>query len=68
MDTDYINAAYILSYVDKNKTFVINSPSAIINKNEKLYINEFEKTLIPENIVSADEKIIKELKETEPHI
>jgi len=58
VDTDYINAAYILSYVDKDNTFIINSPNAIINKNEKLYINEFQ-GLIPDNIVSADEKIIK---------
>lgn len=59
VDTDYINAAYILSYVDKTKTFILNDPKSIITKNEKLYINEFQ-GLIPENIVSANEKIIKE--------
>ncbi len=59
VDTDYINAAYILSYVDKSKTFILNDPKSIITKNEKLYINEFQ-GLIPENIVSANEKIIKE--------
>ena len=59
VDTDYINAAYILSYVDKTKTFILNDPKSIIIKNEKLYINEFQ-GLIPENIVSANEKIIKE--------
>ena len=36
----------------------MNNPSAIINKNEKLYINEFQ-DIIPDNIVSADEKTIK---------
>ena len=63
VDIDYINASYILSYVDEEKTLIINKPSAIRDKNEKLYINEFKKLIpecIPENIVSSDEKIIKE--------
>jgi glutathione synthase/RimK-type ligase-like ATP-grasp enzyme len=38
---------------------IFNNPSAIREKNEKLYVNEFQ-GLIPDNIVSADEKIIKE--------
>jgi len=59
VDIDYINASYILSYVDPVSTFVINSPSAIRDKNEKLYVNEFQ-DLIPDNIVASDEKIIKE--------
>lgn len=59
VDIDYINASYILSYVDKAKTFVINDPAAIREKNEKLYINEFQ-GLIPDNVVSCNEKIIKE--------
>ncbi len=59
VDIDYINASYILSYVDKTTTFVMNSPESIREKNEKLYVNEFP-DLIPDNIVSADEKIIKE--------
>ncbi len=59
VDIDYINASYILSYVDFNSTFIINSPNAIREKNEKLYVNEFQ-GLIPDNIVSSDEKIIKE--------
>lgn len=58
VDIDYINASYILSYVNKD-TFVINDPTAIREKNEKLYVNEFQ-GLIPDNIVSADERIIKE--------
>lgn len=58
VDIDYINASYILSYVDKN-VLILNSPKAIREKNEKLYVNEFQ-GLIPDNIVSADEKIIKE--------
>ncbi|MBR5304806.1 MAG: hypothetical protein IKU37_08280 [Candidatus Gastranaerophilales bacterium] len=58
VDIDYINASYILSYVNKD-VFIINNPQAIREKNEKLYINEFQ-GLIPDNIVSADEKILKE--------
>lgn len=58
VDIDYINAGYVLSYVDKSKTLVLNDANAIINKNEKLYINEFQ-DIIPDNIVSADEKTIK---------
>ena len=59
VDIDYINASYILSYVDKNSTFIMNSPRAIREKNEKLYVNEFQ-GLIPDNIVASDEKILKE--------
>ncbi len=59
VDIDYINASYILSYVDKTKTLVMNDDRAIREKNEKLYVNEFQ-GLIPDNIVCANEKIIKE--------
>ncbi len=59
VDIDYINASYILSYVDENTTFIINSPRAIREKNEKLYVNEFQ-GLIPDNIVASQEKVIKE--------
>ena len=58
VDIDYINASYVLSYINKD-VFIVNSPSAIRNINEKLYVNEFQ-GFIPDNIVSADEKIIKE--------
>ncbi len=59
VDTDYINATYILSYVDKQNTFIINSPEALRDFNEKLYINKFPK-FAPKNIVSANKNIIKE--------
>lgn len=59
VDINYINASYILSYVDDKTTFIMNSPKAIREKNEKLYINEFQ-GIIPDNIVCANEKIIKE--------
>lgn len=58
VDINYINASYVLSYVSED-VFIINKPSAIRNINEKLYVNEFQ-DIIPDNIVSADEKIIKE--------
>ncbi len=59
VDIDYINATYILSYVNNEQTFVINSPQALRDFNEKLYINKFP-NLAPENIVSANKQIIKE--------
>ena len=52
VDLDYINATYILDFVDRNKTFVMNETSAIRNFNEKLHAVLF-KDLMPENIVSA---------------
>ena len=63
VDMSYIEATYILSYVDKTKTLIMNSPESLREKNEKLYINEFKgiaDEFIPDNIVSSDEKIIKE--------
>lgn len=59
VDIDYINACYILSYVNKKNTLVLNDANALILKNEKLYVNEFQ-GLIPDNIIASDEKIIKE--------
>lgn len=59
VDIDYINATYILSYINNPETFVINSPRALRDFNEKLYINKFP-NLAPENIVSANKNIIKE--------
>ncbi len=59
VDIDYINASYILSSIQNKDTIVMNSPKAIREKNEKLYINEFQE-IIPDNIVASDEKVIKE--------
>lgn len=58
VDIDYINTTYILSFVNKRKTLIINSPDAIRAKNEKLYINEFP-GLAPKNIVSANPEVIR---------
>ncbi len=59
LDNDYINASHVLSYVDEKSALIMNSPKAIREKNEKIYVNEFP-SLAPDNIVSADEKIIKQ--------
>lgn len=59
VDIDYINATYILSAVNEEETLILNSPRALREFNEKLYINKFP-ALAPKNIVSADKNIIKE--------
>lgn len=58
VDIDYINATYVLDYVNKD-TLILNSPNALRDFNEKLYINKFP-DFAPENIVSANKNIIKE--------
>lgn len=58
VDNDYINATYVLDFVQKN-TLVLNNPQGLRNANEKLFINNFPK-IIPENIVSANADLIKE--------
>lgn len=58
VDIDYINATYVLDYVNK-ETLILNSPKALRDFNEKLYINKFP-NLAPKNIVSANKNIIKE--------
>lgn len=67
VDIDYINSSYILSFVNKEKTLIINSPNAIRDKNEKLYVNEFP-SIAPKNVVSADASIIKEFLNNEGEI
>ena len=58
VDIDYINATYILSMVDETKTIVLNSPHALREKNEKLYVNDFPQAC-PKNIVTANPKLIR---------
>ena len=59
VDIDYINATLIFDFVDTDKVKVINSPKAIRNFNEKFHSNLFPK-YVPENIVSANKKQIKD--------
>ena len=58
VDNDYINATYVLDYLDK-KTIVLNSAQGLRNANEKMFINNFPK-IIPENIVTANGDLIRE--------
>ena len=57
VDLDYINATYVFDFVDKNKTFVINSPQAVRDFNEKLHAMQFPE-LMPEHIVTANKQDI----------
>lgn len=58
VDIDFINATYVLDYVDE-KVFCVNSPYALRNINEKLYVNKFP-SLAPKNIVTSEAALIKE--------
>lgn len=59
VNIDYINACNVFDYVDSEKTILINNPVAIKNFNEKFHLNYFPQ-FAPENIVSANEKDIKD--------
>lgn len=59
VDINYINATHVLSFVNKTKTLIINSPEAIRDRNEKLYVNHFP-SIAPDNVVSADSNILKD--------
>lgn len=65
VDLDYINATFILDFVDREKTVIINETSSIRDFNEKMHANLFV-DLMPENIVSSNkEEIIEFLNEQE---
>ena len=52
VDLNYINATYILDFVDTDKTFVMNNTYSVRNFNEKLHSVLFN-DLMPENIVTS---------------
>lgn len=52
VDLDYINATYVLDFVDRTKTLVLNETKAIRDFNEKLHANFFCE-FMPKNIVTA---------------
>lgn len=59
VDLDYINATYILDFVNRDKTFIMNDTKAVRDFNEKLHavlFNEF----MPENIVTTSQSDIIE--------
>ncbi len=65
VDIDYINATYVFDFVDRNKTTILNDPTAIRNFNEKLHTLKFL-DLMPENIVTSSKSdIIKFLNQYE---
>ena len=67
VDLDYINATYILDFVDKNKTIIMNDTSAIRNFNEKLHSVMFN-DLMPKNIVTSSYNDILEFLEENEEI
>lgn len=52
VDLDYINATYVLDFVDTKKTLVLNNQKAVRDFNEKLHANFFNE-FMPENIVTS---------------
>lgn len=52
VDLDYINATYVLDFVDREKTLILNDTKAIRDFNEKLHANWFRE-FMPENIVTS---------------
>lgn len=65
VNMNYINATYILDFVDRNKTLIINDTNSIRDFNEKLHTNLFH-NLMPKNIVSANKnEILAFLEENE---
>lgn len=58
VDLDYINATYILDFVDRKKTLVLNETKAIRDFNEKLHANLFHE-FMPKNIVTSSLDEIK---------
>lgn len=59
VDLDYINATYILDFVDKRKTLIMNDTSAVRAFNEKLHANLFSE-FMPKNIVTSNREEIEE--------
>ncbi len=59
VDLDYINATYVLDFVDRSKTVILNDTKAIRDFNEKLHAVLFN-DLMPENIVTSSKADIIE--------
>ena len=52
VDLDYINATYILDFVDNQKTLILNNSKSIRDFNEKLHANLFNE-FMPKNIITS---------------
>lgn len=63
VDVSYLYATYILDYIDKAKTLVVNNPQGLRAANEKMYALQFTGS-IPETIVSPDKQIIRQFVES----
>lgn len=59
VDLDYINATYILDFVDRKDTVIMNDPRAVRDFNEKLHTVLFS-DLMPEHIVTSSKSDIME--------
>jgi glutathione synthase len=62
VETPYLYATYILDYIDRAKTLVINNPQGLRAANEKMYALQFTKA-IPETIVTSDKQVIRKFLE-----
>lgn len=58
VDLDYINATYVLDFVNTEKTFIFNNTKAIRDFNEKLHSDIFY-DFMPENIVTSSKNDIE---------
>ena len=67
VDLDYINATYVLDFVDKEKTLILNDTKAIRDFNEKLHANLFHE-FMPEKIVTSNREEIEEFLEKNKEI
>lgn len=56
---EYVFATYILDFVDKSTTKVVNNPQGIRSANEKLYINNFPE-LTPKSITTTNIDLIRD--------
>lgn len=59
VDLDYINATYILDFVNRERTLILNETKSIRDFNEKLHANLFRE-FMPENIVTSNQVEIEE--------
>lgn len=62
VDLDFINATYVLDFVDEEKTCIINNAKSIRNFNEKLHANIFNEYM-PKNIVTSSKAEIEKFLE-----
>lgn len=67
VDLDYINATYVLDFVDSEKTLILNNTKAIRDFNEKLHANLFNE-FMPENIVTSNRIEIEQFLEQHEEI